>query len=45
MTLERNEEGMNFKMAKNMYQKREERRNKKLDNSENQEVFHKTNIN
>ena len=32
-------------MAKNMYQKREERSNKKLDNSENQEVFHKTNIN
>ena len=32
-------------MAKNMYQKREERRNKKIDNSENQEVFHKTSIN
>lgn len=32
-------------MAKNMYQKREERKKKKLDNSEKQEVLHKTNIN
>lgn len=31
-------------MTKNMYQKRAERKNKKL-NNDNEEVFHKTNIN
>lgn len=32
-------------MSKNMYQKREERKNKKIENDNNQEMFHKTNIN